>query len=69
MKSTNEPTAPFQLERIRAVCKRTGLSRSSVWVYVKNKQFPAPTRIGARAVAWPSYEVDAWIRDKINARS
>ena len=36
---------------------------------VKAGEFPAPIRISAGAVAWPSSTIDQWIEDRIKASS
>lgn len=66
-RETNTVVVP-RLERIKSVAARTGLSRSSIWAFIKKEEFPSPVRIGAKAVAWPASEVDAWIKGKIDAR-
>jgi prophage regulatory protein len=37
------------------------LSRSTIYAAVKAGTFPAPVRIGARAVAWRVSEVEQWL--------
>lgn len=55
--------------RLRRVMERTGLSRSSIYARIAEERFPAPVRLGARAVGWVEGEVEAWIRSKIEARA
>ena len=40
---------------------RTGLPRSTLYQRIKDGRFPAPIRIGARAVAWREEDVEAWL--------
>ncbi len=47
--------------RRKQVEARTGLSRSTIYDAIKAGRFPAPIRIGARAVGWLSGEVDDWL--------
>lgn len=49
------------LERLVDVEKRTGLKRSEIYKQAKSGSFPRPVRIGTRAVAWKTSEVNAWI--------
>ena len=51
--------------RLPAVKERTGLSRSSIYLWIARGQFPAPISLGARAVGWVESEVDAWIAHRI----
>lgn len=42
--------------------KRTGLSRSAIYAAMKDdREFPAPVRIGKRAVGWRESAVERWI--------
>lgn len=40
---------------------KTGLSRSSIYRMIQEGKFPAPVRLGKRAVGWDSMAVQAWI--------
>jgi prophage regulatory protein len=55
--------------RLPSVLERVGVSRSTLWSWVRAKAFPAPVRLGLRAVAWRSTEVDAWIASRTEARA
>ena len=55
----------LQLLRLPAVKARVGLCRSSIYQRVAEGTFPAPVSLGARAVAWDSRVIDAWIADRI----
>lgn len=63
-----ESLAGLTLERLPQVRARTGLSRSEIYRRISTFQFPAPVKIGERASAWNSSEIDAWIVTKIAAR-
>jgi prophage regulatory protein len=39
----------IRLPEVKAV---TGLSKTSLYALIKEKSFPAPVRLGPRAVAW-----------------
>lgn len=56
--------APTILRR-KQVEARTGLSRSSIYDGVKAGTFPAPVRLGARAVGWIESEVNDWLTSRI----
>ena len=53
--------------RLPEVISRTGLSRSTIYAYVQLGIFPAPVRLGARAVGWLKSEVDNWIAERAAA--
>ena len=48
--------------------EKTGLSRASIYSYVRAGTFPAPISIGANRVAWLESEIDEWIAEKMAAR-
>lgn len=47
---------------------RTGLSRSTIYAMLAEGAFPAPVRLGARAVGWPESEIAAWLESRKAAR-
>jgi prophage regulatory protein len=55
----------IRLLRLPEVMNRVGLSRSTVDLYVKRGEFPAPVKLGSRSVAWNSEDIDAWIQEKL----
>jgi prophage regulatory protein len=56
-----EPSAPARMLRIVDVVRRVGLGRSTVWRMVQEKTFPAPRRLGPRAVAWLERDIANWV--------
>ena len=61
------PAAPTILRR-RQVEARVGLRRSTIYAKIAASEFPAPVRLGARAVGWIAAEVDVWIAQRIAER-
>ena len=53
--------------RRREVLARTGLSKSTLYSFIKKGEFPAPLSLGGKAVCWAESEVDAWIAARVNA--
>lgn len=49
------------LLRLPDVTQRAGISRSTVYEYVARGRFPAPVRVGARAVRWRASDVSRWL--------
>ena len=45
---------------------RTGLSRSTIYQYVRDGMFPTAVQLGPRAVGWLASEVNDWISDRVN---
>ena len=54
--------------KLSEVKKTTGLSRSSIYQFIKNGCFPTQVKLGERAVAWVSSEIDEWINERIANR-
>ena len=50
---------PFRYIRRAELLKALGISRSMLESLIAQGDFPAPFKIGARAVAWRSTEVEA----------
>lgn len=62
------PPGGFSLERLPQVKARTGLSRSEIYRRIALGDFPRPIKLGERASAWSSVEIDVWIADRIAKR-
>lgn len=62
------PSANLVLLRLPQVKARTGLSRSELYRRIAIGTFPAPIKIGARASAWSSTEIECWITERIAQR-
>src|SRR5262249_43579000 len=43
----------------------TGLSRSTIYQYVKDGAFPKPVALGPRAVGWLESEVTEWVAGRV----
>ena len=44
---------------------RTGLARSTIYLYIQQGAFPKPVTLGPRAVGWLESEVSAWITERV----
>lgn len=51
--------------RLPGVKARTGLSRSTIYDKIQKKEFPAPVKLGERAVGWLDSEIDAWVHQLV----
>jgi prophage regulatory protein len=47
--------------RLPAVKARTGLSRSSIYLRMRQRQFPQSVPLGPRIVGWLETDIEAWI--------
>ena len=50
-----------KLMRRPEVETRTGLSRSTLYDWMKRGDFPMPVKLGTRLVAWRESDVTAWL--------
>lgn len=53
--------------RLPAVKSRTGLSRSTIYLRVKEGTFPSPISLGARAVGWVESDIQHWLEEQIKS--
>lgn len=58
-----------QMLRAPDVLRLSGLSRSTLYARVSDGTFPSPTKLGARAVAWRSDDLQKWLSDPAGYRS
>ena len=67
MANTNQEK--LSILRRKQVEKRTGLSRSTIYLRIQESTFPRPVSLGARAVGWLENEVEAWLIERLEARN
>lgn len=53
-----------RLIRLPEVISRTGMSRSTIYLRLKQGNFPQPVEIGPRSIAWYSDEITDWIESR-----
>jgi prophage regulatory protein len=54
----------LRLPDVKAV---TGLSKTTLYAMIREKNFPAPVRLGPRSVAWVRAEVRRWAVERVHA--
>lgn len=59
----------MHLERLPALLTRYPKRRAALYGDIKEGLFPRPVKIGKRACAWPSHEVDRIIEARISGAS
>jgi prophage regulatory protein len=52
--------------RLPQVKERTGLSRSTIYLMMKNGQFPKPIKIVGKSVAWVDRDVTDWQMQRLS---
>lgn len=60
----NATTPSLNVLRLPAVCRMTGLRRSTIYRMQASGHFPQRVKIGARAVGWIEREVQDWLASR-----
>ena len=74
MKSTIVPVSsprsapPRLFARLPTVLAATGLGRSTIYRLIADGSFPAPVRLGPRAVAWRWSDLERWTQSRDTTR-
>lgn len=56
-----------QIYRLKDVINTTGLSRSSIYLLMRDDKFPRNILLGARSVGWTQLSIEQWIESRISA--
>ena len=51
--------------KLKNVMQVTGLARSTVYLWMKDKTFPTPIKLGERSVGWLEKDIDTWLDERI----
>ena len=51
--------------RLPMVIELTGLSRSTIYLHIKDGEFPKPISLGRRAVGWLESDIQQWLDQRI----
>ena len=65
--TTVDPAGAVRILRLPQVQAQVGLSRSTIYLQVQEGTFPAPIKLGARAVGWLESDVHNWLTNRISA--
>ena len=55
--------------RLPEVINRIGYKRTSIYEQISEGTFPAPIKLGPRAVAWVSEEIEEWMDARVAERN
>jgi prophage regulatory protein len=62
---TTMMTSPERFVSILEFCRRSSLSRGTVYNMIARRELPAPVRLSANRVAFPESAVDAWFAARL----
>ena len=54
----------IEILRTQNVLAIVKISRTTLWRWVRSGDFPAPLRLGKRAVGWSRQSVEAWLESR-----
>lgn len=54
--------------RLPAVMAMLGVSKPTIYLWIKRGAFPAPLKIGPKASGWLLSEIECWLADRATAR-
>ena len=58
--ASTPPMNPRTLFRLSDLCESLGVSRSAIYRWISEVEFPAPVHISERAVRWRSEDIEQW---------
>lgn len=64
----NKESRNVRVLRISDVVMYVGLSRSTIYLLIKSRAFPAPVKIG-KCTCWLICDIEGWIENKFNKQS
>lgn len=53
--------------RLATVVHKTGLPKSTIYLRIKQGDFPEQVRLGPRSVGWLLTDVEAWLDERVRA--
>lgn len=59
----------INIQRISAIQKQLGISRSTCYNFISKGLLPKPIKVGPRAVGWPSSEIETILIARIAGKS
>ena len=51
--------------RIVDVMKKTGIAKSTIWLWVSEGKFPKPIKLSPRITVWEEEKVNNWMKEKL----
>lgn len=54
----------MKILRLAAVLEKLGISKATVYRWIESEGFPAPLRLGPRAVGWSEASIEKWLTSR-----
>lgn len=55
--------------RLKSVQDTTGLSRSSIYLMMRDGRFPKSISLGARSIGWLESDIQSWIESRMSMKA
>ena len=53
-----------EILRTKELIRMLGLSRTSLWRFERDEDFPKRVQLGVRSIGWKLSEINAWIKGR-----
>ena len=53
-----------QVYRIKELTKLLGVSKETIYLWIRKNRFPKPIKLGERASGWLKEDVEKWLENK-----
>lgn len=50
--------------RITSVMDKTGIAKSTIWLWVSENKFPKPIKLSPRITVWEEEKIQEWLNEK-----
>lgn len=68
MNDLQQAPVPFHFLRLPEVLATVGVSKSTLYAWIKEGKFPRPVHLSATAAVWVSIEVAEWMQARVAER-
>jgi prophage regulatory protein len=59
----------IKILRLIGVLDIVGVKKSALYQWIKDGKFPAPVRLGPRAVGWRQADIEEWLASRESTRT
>lgn len=50
--------------RVKKVAEKVGISKSTIWLWVKENKFPKPIKVSPQVSVWNEDKIEEWMNNK-----
>ena len=52
--------------RIKSVIEKTGIAKSTIWLWTSEGKFPKPIKLSPRITVWEEDKINKWMKNQYN---